>query len=311
MAQQSKIQWTDATWNIARGCSKVDADCKFCYMYRQSLNGTRYTPNQVIRTKTVFNLPMKLATPSKIFTSSLTDFFHEDIDSYRDEAWDIIRQCPEHTFQILTKRPERINNCLPKDWGEGWNNVWLGTSIGSQESIHRMKQLADVPAQVRFLSLEPLHGPVKLSEATFYSAYDWVIVGGESGNENGKYRYRPCELKWIEDIVADCEHNNVPVFVKQLGTHLAKAMKLKDRHGGDIEEFPEHLRIRQFPNIRQKPFVINVGEDPGDICNRDGCPGTIEEEEEDGCSCHLGFPPCTACVEDKRYCSACEWRGDQ
>jgi protein gp37 len=120
MGENSAIQWTDVTWNIARGCSKVDEDCKFCYMYRDSFDGTRYNPREVVRTKTVFNLPLKVKEPSKIFTCSLTDFFHEDIDSYRNEAWDIIRKCPHHTFQILTKRPERIIDCLPADWGEGW-----------------------------------------------------------------------------------------------------------------------------------------------------------------------------------------------
>lgn len=277
MAQQSKIQWTDATWNIARGCTKVDADCKFCYMYRQSLNSTRYVPNQVIRTKTVFNLPLKLEYPSKIFTSSLTDFFHEDIDSYRDEAWEIIRKCPQHTFQILTKRPERINQCLPEDWGQGWDNVWLGTSVGSQKAADvRVPLLLKVPAKIRFLSIEPLHAEVNLTHMDVELAgdkewcfinclsgkhddmarpcppvptVDWVIVGGESGNENGKYKYRPCNIEWIERIVTDCQKNDTAVFVKQLGTHLSKAMKLNDRHGGDIEEFPDHLKVRQFPEL--------------------------------------------------------------
>lgn len=269
MGQQSSIQWTDATWNIARGCTKVDEDCKFCYMYRESLNDTRYNPKVVIKTKTVFNLPLKLKEPSKIFTSSLTDFFHEDCDAFRDEAWDIIRKCPQHTFQILTKRPERIIDHLPKDWGDGWNNVWLGTSVGSNESMERGQILTSVPSKVRFLSIEPLHSLVDLGypdgppqmccsgymcgcdgkpiETPLAYFFDWVIIGGESGNENGKYRYRECKLDWIESIIGQCKEVNVPVFVKQLGTHLAKQMKLKDRHGGDINEWPEHLRIREFP----------------------------------------------------------------
>ena len=278
MAQQSKIQWTDATWNIARGCSKVDADCKYCYMYRQSLNGTRYTPDQVIRTKTVFKMPLELKTPSRIFTSSLTDFFHPDIDSYRHEAWEIIRKCPQHTFQILTKRPERIIQCLPEDWGEGWANVWLGTSVGSQKAADvRVPFLLKAPSKTRFLSIEPLHAEINLTHmdvelsgdkdwcfincltgqhydmgrpCTPVPTLDWVIVGGESGNENGKYKYRHCEIKWIEKIVQDCQFNDIPIFVKQMGTHLAKELKLNDRHGGDIEEFPEYLKIREFPNIR-------------------------------------------------------------
>jgi protein gp37 len=224
-------------------------------MYRDSFNNTRYNPLDVVRTKTVFNLPLRLKEPSKIFTSSLTDFFHPEIDSYRDEAWDIIRKCPQHTFQILTKRPERVNDLLPKDWGNGWKNVWLGTSIGSQKSIERLRDLI-IPVRpgIRFLSLEPLHGEVRLPFEELVDMghsvkqlIDWVIVGGESGNETGKYRYRPCELKWIERIVKDCKEAGPAVFVKQLGTHLAKQMGLKDRHGGDINEWPEHLRIREMP----------------------------------------------------------------
>ena len=269
--KETKIQWTDHTWNIAVGCSKVDEDCKFCYMYRGSLNNTRYDPKVVRKTKTVFNLPLKIKEPSKIFTSSLTDVFHPDCDSFRGEMWDIIRKCPQHTFQILTKRPERIKDHLPDDWGNGWDNVWLGTSVGSQEGQKRITDLLKVKSQVYFASIEPLHQPVNLKQIireedghawvdnalTGFKAhgaggwYDnklsWVIVGAESGNETGKYRYRPCKIEWIESIIQDCKENNVPVFVKQLGTHLAKEIGLKDRHGGDISEWPEHLQIREFP----------------------------------------------------------------
>lgn len=251
----SKIQWTDATWNIARGCTKVDEDCKFCYMYRDSFDSTRYDPLEITRTKTVFNLPLKLKEPSKIFTCSLTDFFHEAIDSYRHEAWDIIRQCPQHIFQILTKRPERIEDNLPPYWEEIRSRVWLGTSIGSQNGISRLINLVSpIYPCVKFLSLEPLHGPIDLLFHVYADMghklgdlIDWVIVGGESGNEKGKYRYRPCELQWIEDIIEQCEDFNIPVFIKQMGTHLAKELGMSDRHGGNIDEFPEHVRIREFP----------------------------------------------------------------
>lgn len=260
MAKTSNIEWTDATWNIARGCTKVNEDCKYCYMYRDSMLGTRYNPKAVERTKTVFNLPLTLKTPSRIFTSSLTDFFHPEIDSYRAEAWDIIRRCPQHTFQILTKRPDRINFCLPDDWGsEGWKNVWLGVSIGSMENIPLAAQLLDVPSQKYFLSLEPLCSEIDLRREmlihhewhirrTISRYFDWVIVGGESGNDRGKYRYRPCKMEWIEKILQQCKQNNTPVFVKQLGTHLAKELGLKDRHGKNMDEWPEHLQIRDFPD---------------------------------------------------------------
>jgi len=250
MGNKSNIQWCDATWNIALGCTKVDEDCKYCYMYRESLNGTRYEPKDVVRTKTVFNLPLKLKEPAKIFTSSLTDFFHEDIDTYRDEAWDIIRRCPQHTFQILTKRPERVARHLPADWDDGWDNVWLGTSIGHHESIHRIYELLKVPIKTRFVSFEPLHSHVPMNlDITELMGIHWAIIGGESGNENGKYRYRPCRLEWIEELIADL-HITTRIFVKQLGTHLAKELNLTDRHGGNIDEWPEHLRIREFPILK-------------------------------------------------------------
>jgi protein gp37 len=278
MATKSNIQWTDATWNIARGCTKVDEDCKYCYMYRDSLKGTRYEPKQVTRTKTVFNLPLRLKEPSKIFTSSLTDFFHEDIDGFRHEAWDIIRRCPQHTFQILTKRPERIVAHLPDGWGTGWHNVWIGTSSGHNDSEKRVRDLISARfiggIKTIFLSLEPMHGRVTYlkdfyfigrgfdhlhptSRTTIAEMLDWVIVGGESGNENGMYRYRSCDLEWIENVVKQCRSAHTSVFVKQLGTHLAKQLKLSDRHGGNIEEWPEHLRIREFP--KGKVEEVNNG----------------------------------------------------
>lgn len=252
MGQTSNIQWCDATWNIARGCTKVDDDCRFCYMYRDSFDSTRYNPLNVVRTKTVFDLPLKLKEPSKIFTSSLTDFFHADIDGYRNEAWDIIRKCPQHTFQILTKRPERIMEKLPPDWGDGWDNVWLGTSVGSNKAAHtRIYELARVTAKTLFISFEPLWEEIDLNlDISTLCKIDWAIIGGESGNETGKYRYRPCRLQWIDHIIKEMKGYGAAVFVKQLGTYLSKELKLKDRHGGNIDEWPEHLRIREFPSLR-------------------------------------------------------------
>lgn len=253
MGKDSHIQWTDHTWNIARGCTKVDEDCRACYMYRDSLNGTRYNPYVVTRTKTVFNLPLKISKPSRIFTSSLTDWAHPAIDSFRHEVWDIVRACPHHDFQMLTKLTERLPDTLPRDWGMGYKNVWLGTSVGSEKSLHRIDELCAVPAEVLFVSIEPLWGPVELpiDWADGSCCVNWVIVGGESGHDSGKYRYRECKLEWIEKIVQDCERVGIPVFVKQLGTHLAKKLGLKDRHGGDVSEWPFHLRRRQFPMVRR------------------------------------------------------------
>lgn len=253
MGKYSNIGWTDHTWNIARGCTKVDADCLYCYMYRESLNETRYKPKEVVKTKTVFSLPLKIKEPSRIFTSSLTDVFHPAIDPCRHEMWDVIQACPHHTFQILTKRPERIMEHIPLAWKIHGipKNVWFGTSIGHPDGLGRMDAVCATNAPVRFLSLEPLHGdlgkfmPIDASDGS--PCVEWVIVGGESGNETGKYRYRECKLEWIESIVEQCRAAHVPVFVKQLGTHLARKMGLKDRHGTNIDEWPKHLQIQQFP----------------------------------------------------------------
>lgn len=247
MAVSSSIQWTDATWNIAVGCRKVDSDCKYCYMYRDSFNGKRYDPKAIRKTTSVFNLPLKIKKPSKIFTCSLTDFFLPEIDDFREEAWAIMRACPEHTFQILTKRPDRIEECLPSDWGSGYENVWLGTSVGSNGGLHRIGSLAWISAAVKFISFEPLHENLNLQNQPM-GCFDWAIIGGESGHETGKYRYRECKLDWIRGIKNTCEMSGVSVFVKQMGTFLAKEMNMSDKHGGNIDEFPIDLQVRNFPN---------------------------------------------------------------
>jgi len=246
MGKESNIQWCDATWNIARGCTKVDADCDNCYMFRESLNATRYTPEGPVRTKTVFNLPLKLKEPSKIFTSSLTDVFHEAIDPFRDEVWAIIRKCSQHQFLMLTKRIDRVAALLPSDWGNGYENVWLGTSVGHQDAVHRLETLKKIPAKIKFVSFEPLWSSVTCD----LKGIDWIIIGGESGNENGSSKYRPCEYQWIQHLVEQGRDAGCAVFVKQLGTYLAKDLRGTgcDRHGGNWDFFPESLKIREFPN---------------------------------------------------------------
>lgn len=256
MGTTSHIQWTDATWNIARGCTKVNEDCKYCYMMRDSLNGTRYDANQVVKTKTVFTLPDRLKEPgTKVFVSSLTDWCHEQIDPFREEMWKIIHRNPHLIYQMLTKRWERLFDCLPVDWNGLQQNVWLGISAGSQKRYDEaMEHFKAYAAAVKWVSLEPLTGPIdnlRLKE----NGIKWVVVGGESGNDNGKWRYRPCELPWITSIIQQCEAAGVPVFVKQMGTHISKTFHLTDRHGGKLDEFSrlfgrfnDRHELQQFPN---------------------------------------------------------------
>ena len=251
----TKIEWTDFSINFFTGCTKVSEGCKFCYMYRDQ---ERYgkDPKEVVpvQDKTI-QKTLREATPgSKIFVSSWTDFFIEEGDQYRAAAWDVIRSRPDLIWQILTKRPERIEECLPEDWGDGWPNVWLGVSAENQKRFdERVYQLIMIPAAKRFISVEPIVGKIDLSgflcktEGMLRCPIHWVIVGGESGNDTGNYLYRKSELSWYYKVVNQCKSNGVPVFVKQLGTYLSKYLELSDRHGKLIEEFPEGIQIRQFP----------------------------------------------------------------
>jgi protein gp37 len=247
--EKSKIQWTDATVNFWTGCKKVSAGCKFCYMYRDK---ERYgkDPTTVMRTApATFEAALKWKDSKRIFTCSWSDFFIEEADTWRADAWDIIRKTPHHQWQILTKRPERIAECLPPDWGDGWDNVWVGVSVESQDFTHRLESLAKIPAKVRFISAEPLIGPLDLSSLIeILPSFHWLIIGGESGNDTGKYGYRPCKMEWITDLIEQTDGTGINVFVKQTGTWLSKQLKLKDRHGGNLTEWPECIQVRSFPN---------------------------------------------------------------
>lgn len=223
-------------------------------------------PSEVVRSKTKFNDPLKWsfnmqvgAMPGdvkgdsafpgmKIFTCSWSDFFIEEADRWRNEAWRIIKDTPEFTYQILTKRPERISDCLPDDWEDGYENVWLGVSVESDKYKGRIMELDRIPTVIKFASFEPLIDPVRL-DAYLLNILDWAIIGGESGNKSGKYKYRTMSLSWVEDIAMACEYMGVPVFIKQLGTGLSILLGLKDRHGGNIDEWPEWVKIREFPDM--------------------------------------------------------------
>lgn len=260
--ETTKIQWTDATWNPFYGCRKVSAECKYCYMYRDQERYGR-NPSIVFKSKTTFDKPLSWKAPKVIFTCSWSDWFIEEGDEWRNELWKIIKATPHHTYQILTKRPERILQCLPDDWGQGYENVWLGVSVGTNDGLQRCKILGKIPAKVKFISAEPLlEDLIGLNEILVENKIDWCIIGGESGNNVGKYRFRECKMQWITNIIGTCEINNVKVFVKQLGTFLGQAMMLKDTHGGDMTEWPVEFQIREFPSteksiVEENNFTAN------------------------------------------------------
>jgi protein gp37 len=249
---KSTIQWTDMTVNFWTGCQKVSPGCKYCYMHRLK-DKWGDDGSEITRTSDkTFYQALFLKEPRRIFTCSMSDFFIEEADHWRDDAWSVIRRTPQHVWMILTKRPERVIQCLPPDWGEGWSNVWLGVSVESQTYMHRVKTLTEIPSEIRFISAEPLLEEIDFLQKMDWKRpidhIDWVILGGESGNETGKHLYRPCELSWLERALNDLTtHTKAKVFVKQLGTHLRKTLHLRDKHGGDPNEWAPHLRVTEYP----------------------------------------------------------------
>lgn len=228
MGDKTAIEWTDKTWNPWRGCIKVSTGCKHCYMYRDQMRYGR-NPKQVVRSKTTFRDPLKWDKPALVFTCSLSDFFIEDADNWRDEAWAIIRDTPQLTYQILTKRPENVRARLPRDWENGYPNVWLGVSAEDQRNAdRRVPVLLSIPARVRFVSAEPLLAPIDFEPYfawtdyddyygnTDYPGVDWVIVGGESGpHQRDPKSRRPMEMEWARAIRDQCVEFGVPFFFKQ------------------------------------------------------------------------------------------------
>lgn len=226
MSENSAIAWTDHTWNPWHGCRQVSPGCAHCYMFRDKQRFNQ-DPTVVVRSKSTFRAPLRWKGPAHVFTCSWSDWFHEDADAWRAEAWKIVRDCPHLTFQILTKRPERIAAHLPSDWGDGYPNVWLGVSVELQRWTERITALCEVPAAKRFVSAEPLLGPLDLGEwlcaeyetggpagTVTLSLLDWVIVGGESGP-----KARPMDLEWARRLRDQCDYAGVPYFLKQLGGH--------------------------------------------------------------------------------------------
>lgn len=234
MSETTGIQWTEATWNPWMGCEKVSAECDLCYLFRDM---PRFggDPSVIRRSKTKFNDPLVWArsgkAPKLCFTCSWSDWFIGEADAWRAEAWNIVKHTPMITYQILTKRAGRILSCLPPDWYGGYPNAWLGVSVGVRATKQRISTLRQVPACVRFVSFEPLLEDLGDLDLT---GIDWAIIGGESGAG-----CRPMGLDWARKLRDQCREQGVAVFVKQLGGHPDKR--------GEMEQFPEDLRIREYP----------------------------------------------------------------
>lgn len=334
------IEWTDKTWNPVTGCTKVSPGCAHCYaegvadrfwssqyewirrVHPEDRARTQMRPRvftDVMTHGDRLDQPLRWKKPARIFVNSMSDLFHEDVsDEFIDRVFAVMALAPHHTFQVLTKRAERmraymaahdrglrwlvtiyrnhdgpaVDDCAYQEsdavkWTrDGLDNVWLGVSVENQHfADERIPTLLQTPAAVRFISAEPLLGPVDLglnvgvplADGTRWQGslplLDWVIVGGESGPQA-----RPCALEWINGIVKQCS-GAVPCFVKQLGAYVVSedrtmpasmandSSKLQSHHfsrlspdevwawraglqsskGGDPSEWPSELRVREFP----------------------------------------------------------------
>lgn len=299
MATQSKIEWCGPTWNPLKGCSLKSPGCENCYAMSiaHRFSGPKFWAHGLTRVmerkdhktgKTlrlpvwsgvVNPVPRKLDEPLRwrkgqtVFVNSMSDLFHEEIPlQYIAAVFGVMGSAPRHTFQVLTKRAERLPEFF--DWADSehlaearcvnaarvelegvggktsaletadaWplSNVWLGVSIEDAKRKDRIDHLRKAPAAIRFLSCEPLLEDLGELDLT---GIHWVIIGGESGRGN---RVRPMKLTWVRNIIGQCRAQGVAVFVKQLGRVWSDESLSKDYKGGNMKDWPRDLRIREFP----------------------------------------------------------------
>src|SRR5438874_13321564 len=238
MADKSHIEWTEATWNPVTGCTKVSAGCKNCYAERlalrlQAMGNRRYKNGfHITLHEDVVDLPRSWRTSRTIFVNSMSDLFHKDVPlDFIQRVFATMRDCPQHTFQILTKRSDRLLSLAPKiDWP---SNVWMGVSVEDSRVLSRIDDLRKVPAAVRFLSCEPLIGSLAGIDLT---DIHWVIVGGESGP-----RARPMKIEWVREIFRVCRKQRVPFFFKQWGG-VRKHVTGRRLNGRTYDDMPSRSR---------------------------------------------------------------------
>ena len=233
MARPSDIEWTEATWNPVAGCGVLSPGCTNCYAMRMAARleamgqakyrgTTRKSGNRQVWTGRInlhapsLDVPLTWRAPRRIFVNSMSDLFHDDVPvPFIREVWRVMERAHWHTYQILTKRPERMAEVLNASGFPQLGHVWLGTSVENADYLDRIAHLRRVPAAVRFISFEPLLGPIPNADLR---GVHWAIVGGESGP-----RARAMKKTWVESIRRDCARQNVAFFFKQWGGRNKKA----------------------------------------------------------------------------------------
>ena len=304
MSDKTGIAWTDMTWNPVTGCTKVSEGCRHCYAERVwprlTASPGRYFGREfadvAVHSETL-EIPLRKKRPRRIFVNSMSDLFHESVpDDFIDQVFAVMVMAKQHTFQILTKRPERMKAYMDLAYDKRvhaietrmlkkskeyetidlpLSNVWLGVSVENQKTLNeRIPILLSTPAAFRWVSIEPMIGPVNFRWASWHKTYeidpetgnesmnhldglrrlDWVVVGGESGSEA-----RPMEEGWVRILIEQCREAAVPFFLKQLGSSFRNPAEWKagsplkmgpsDRNGADPEEWAEDLRVREIPKI--------------------------------------------------------------
>lgn len=238
MAQSSSIEWTDATWNPVTGCTKISPGCKHCYAERmavrlQAMGQARYSNAFHLTLQAdVVDAPLRWKKPRRVFVNSMSDLFHRDVPyDYVRRCFAVMAEASQHTFQILTKRPDRAHE-LSEDlpWP---NNVWMGTSVETREYLWRIDLLRKIPAKTRFISVEPLLDHIPTIDLC---DIHWVIVGGESGPHA-----RPMKKEWVISLRDACSQQSVAFFFKQWGG-VNKARTGRTLDGRTWDEMPDGTR---------------------------------------------------------------------
>lgn len=250
MSTNSQIEWTDLTWNPVAGCSIASSGCTNCYAMRMAArlqamghikyagttrkSGGRYVwTGRVNIDETSLSAPLEWRKPKRIFVNSMADLFHTDVpDYFIRRVWEVMLACPQHHFQILTKRPDRMADMFSSGILESSVNVWVGTSVENAEVSDRVEQLKRIEGSTLFISFEPLIGPI--AEIDLRGIH-WAIVGGESGP-----RSRPMEEEWVERIFDICRRDDVAFFFKQWGGRNKKITG-RELHGRTYDEYPLEL----------------------------------------------------------------------
>lgn len=242
MPQKSLIEWTESTWNPVTGCDKVSPGCEHCYAERmakrlKAMGVKKYRRGFKVTThKDVLYDPLKWKKSQLIFVNSMSDLFHNDVPfEFVQQIFEVMRQCPQHIFQILTKRSKQLKRKAKLlDWPD---NVWMGVTVESRPYRFRIDDLRQTDAKIKFISFEPLLG--RIGDVDL-SGIDWAIVGGESGPGA-----RPMKQEWVEELLEESQKQKVKFFFKQWGG-VNKKKTGRELNGRTYDEMPNPLDLSQF-----------------------------------------------------------------